>query len=325
MDIHKITKEQLVELIKSSTSLNKLTKDLNTNRKELYRKRSLFGILDVKPNQKVYEDSKYQPSVIIKNTHEIIKEINHFVISDMQISPGVDTSHFYSISNEIISRLPNVVIFLGDFWDMKSMFKITKETFDGKKYKDDIKAGKDAMEELMRPIINFINSKNNITNWKPRFIFTLGNHEDRITKMELNYKALGGLMGIDDLELSRYGFEVIPFLTPVIIDGIAYCHYFTSGGMNNAICSARQLILKKLMNCVQGHRQSFEIHREVKADGTPIYGIFAGSSYIHNEEYLKEQGNHYARLVWAMNDIKKDVFDPEQLLISRLVKKWGVK
>jgi hypothetical protein len=26
-----------------------------------------------------------------------------------------------------------------------------------------------------------------------------------------------------------------------------------------------------------------------------------------------------------MNDIKKDVFDPEQLLISRLVKKWGVK
>lgn len=269
--------------------------------------RSLYNLID-----------KYKkPEIIQKNTNQN-KEINHFVISDMQVSVGTDTSYYNAISNEIIERKPDVIVFLGDFWDMKSMYKATKETFNGKLYKLDIAVGIQAMEILMRPILNKINKS-----WNPRLVFCLGNHEYRITKMENSYKALNGLLSIEDLKLKDWGFEVIKFLEPIVIDDIAYCHYFTNGLMNNPIISAKLMIMRKLMNCVQGHRQSFEIHREVRADGYPIYGIFAGSSYLHDEDYLGNQGNHYARLVWALNDVKGKSFDPEQLLINRLVKKWN--
>jgi hypothetical protein len=307
-----ITKEQLITAINESNNFYQVAKKFGVDRKIIYKLRKKFQIFDMLCGGIVLNTT-------VKNNAQK-KEINHFVISDMQISEGVDLSHFKAIALEIIERKPDVIIFLGDFWDMKSLWNITKDQFSGKSYKKDIQAGIDAMRLLLK----LIDAESEQTGWKPRKVFCLGNHEHRIQKLENNYKSLAGLVGLDDLQLESFGFEVVPFLEPIIIDDIAYCHYFTNGLMNNAMQSTKLLVMRKLMNCVMGHRQEFSIHREVKADGTPIYGIFAGSSYLHDEEYLTAQGNHYARLVWAMNDVKDKNFDPEMLLLSRLMKKWGV-
>lgn len=301
--MYNITKDEIVNALKNSSTQEIAAKSLNITRKTLYNLKKKFNLIN-----------KQEVINYINN-----EEVNHFVISDMQVSEGTDTSYFNAISSEIIDRKPNVIILLGDFFDMKSLYKITRDTFDGKKYKKDVEVGIQALEILMKPILKEMKK----TKWKPRLIFTVGNHEDRITRLCDNYKSLNGLVSLKDLELERFGFEVIDFLKPIIIDDIAYCHYFTNGLMNTAIQSTKLLVMRKLMNCVQGHRQEFSIHREVKADGTPIYGIFAGSSYMHNENYLGNQGNHYTRLVWALNDVKGKSFDPEQLLIARLVKKWN--
>lgn len=246
-------------------------------------------------------------------------EINHFVVSDMQIHEGVDTSHFHAISCEIIDRKPDVIVFLGDFYDMRSLYEATYDTFRSHDYKKDILVGYKALKKLLDPVIAKFDS-----NWKPRLVYCIGNHENRIVKLAQSVR-LDGLIGLDDLKLQEFGFEVYPFLEPAIIDEIAYCHYFSTGAMNKPVASAKQLLTRKLMNCVQGHRQSFEIHREVRADGQPMYAIFAGSSYIHDEDYLGKQGNHYMRLVWALNNVNNMNFDPEMLPISRLMKKWGTQ
>ncbi|MDQ1326683.1 MAG: Metallophos protein [Campylobacterota bacterium] len=326
--MNKITKQDLVKKIKELQSFGEVARHFGVDRKIIYKKRKEYNIFELvcgEQFQLTYEqvdsinEAAPKDMQIISSLDDIKKEVNHFIISDMQISQGVDLKHLTAIAKEVIDRKPDVLIFLGDFWDMKSLYNITKDQFDGKKYKSDVRVGIEAMRILMELII----AEEKKTGWKLRKVFCLGNHEHRINKIANSYKALNGLVSIDDLELSQFNFEVVEFLKPIIIDDIAYCHYFTNGLMNTPIQSTRLLVQRKLMNCVMGHKQAFSIHREVKASGEPVYAIFAGSSYLHDEEYLTEQGNHYSRQVWALNNVGEKTFEPEILFLNRLMKKWG--
>lgn len=372
-NIHTITKEQLIKLITKSKSFNDVVATLNTNKKELYRKRKKFNIINVECNKQysnrevneefeniplvnkilddepvldrmnrlypkklnndikkqVEENAKFEDLKLKKNYIKPIihsqslldyKEVDHFIVSDLQISLNTDYQYLKSIALEIIERKPSKIIFLGDGADMKSLYNIRKDEFDGIKYKKDVECFVNAMKFFF----SFLNKEFN-EQWKPELIYCLGNHEERIIRLCNNYKALNGLIGIADLKLEEFGFKVVPFLVPIVVDNIAYCHYFVHGAMNAPIPNAKVMLQKKLMTCVQGHKQSFEIHREVKANGDPIYGIIAGSSYLHDEEYLGPQGNSYARIVWSLNDVLGKHFSPEMIDINRLVRKWNCK
>lgn len=270
---------------------------------------------------------QFTPKLDLSHTPIIIsdkkdKEINHFVIADMQIQSNTNISHFPAIIEEILERLPDVIVFLGDWWDMKSIwYKMDVEMFDSLKYKIDIKAGYEAMKAFMIPLIKHMKN----TGWAPRVVFCEGNHEGEVEALANKYKALRGLISNKDFGLEDFGIELIPFLKPVIIDDIAYCHYFTHGLKGEAVTSCKQLIKSKLMNCVMGHKQKYDIDTEFRADGSPIYAIFAGCSYIHNPDYLEQKNVVYSRLVWALNEVKDKTFHPEMLYIHNLIKKYNRK
>jgi hypothetical protein len=59
-----------------------------------------------------------------------------------------------------------------------------------------------------------------------------------------NDAKLEGLMSYEDLNLR--GWEVHPYLQPVIVDGIAYCHFFTSGVMGRPVTNAKLLLQKNI-------------------------------------------------------------------------------
>ena len=151
----------------------------------------------------------------------------------------------------------------------------------------------------------------------------LGNHEDRISRAVESDPKLEGVLSLDDLAYEEFGWEVIPYLEPIIVDGIAYCHYFTSGTMGRPVTSAATLVTKKHQSCVMGHVQGRQIAYGTRADGKQITGIFVGGFYQHDEAYLKWQGNKHWRGIWVLHEVNDGQFDEMPVSMSYLQKKYG--
>jgi hypothetical protein len=206
-----------------------------------------------------------------------------------------------------------------------SSYDVGKKSFEGRTYKDDIKACKDAMDNLMAPIykeqVRLEDGKRK--KWNPKLILTLGNHENRINVAIENDRKLDGLLHIDDLDYLSYGWDVIPFLEPITIGGISFCHYFVSGVMGRPVSSARALVMKKHMSCVMGHVQASEIDMsQRRADGTPLLGLFAGIYTPYDEGYLNPQSNKQHRQIWMLQEVEDGFAYPQPVSIEFLKAKY---
>jgi hypothetical protein len=146
--------------------------------------------------------------------------------------------------------------------------------------------------------------------YTPRMVMTLGNHEERINKATQTEPMLAGLLSIDLLGYEEDGWEVHPFLEVVVIEGVAFSHYFTTGLMGRPASSAQAQLNKKHMSVIAGHQQGLQIASAFKADGSMISSIIAGSCYEHEEDYLGHQGNKHWRGFLMLHDVKDGTFDP---------------
>jgi len=186
-----------------------------------------------------------------------------------------------------------------------SSYDVGKKTFEGRRYKADIECAHEAMDALLQPI-NAYNSKakaNHKERYTPRRILTLGNHCDRINRAVNNDPKLDGTLSIDDLKYKEYGWEVYNFLEVVVVNNIAFSHYFTTGQMGRPCTSANMMLTKKHMSCIAGHQQGLQLATSYRADGERLTGIIAGSCYEHNEEYLGPQGNKHFRGMVMLHEV----------------------
>ena len=246
----------------------------------------------------------------------------HFIIPDTQIKDGVPLDHLTWAGKYIAEKKPDVVVMIGDFADMPSLssYDVGKKSFEGRMYTKDVQAAKKGMDLLMAPILQ---EKKTAKSWKPRLVLTLGNHEDRIDRAINNDRKLEGLISIEDLPFSDW--EVHPFLKPVTIDGVLYCHYFCSGVLGRPVTSARMLNTKKHASCIMGHVQRKEVDIQYRADGSRITSIFAGAYYQHDEDYLNPQGNQHWRGCWMLHEVKNGEFDEMPISLAYLKKKYKGK
>jgi hypothetical protein len=233
------------------------------------------------------------------------------VIPDCQVKEGVPTEHLEWAGEYLADKKPDVIVNIGDFWDMPSLscYDKGKMSFESRRYKKDVQAGNDAMDLLLAPIKKEINrqKRNKKKQWRPRMVFTIGNHEHRIERTVEADAILEDVISYDDLNLSDW--EVHDFLEPVVIEGVAFSHYFTSGVMGRPVSSARALLSKRMMSCVMGHVQDRDIAYGKRADGTNLTGLFAGIFYQHDEKYLGAQNNGSWSGIWMLNDVKDGGFD----------------
>ena len=250
----------------------------------------------------------------------------HAVIPDCQVKPGQDYSFLRWVGNYLAEKKPDVIVQIGDFADMESLssYDVGKKSFEGRRYKEDVFASRMAMESLMGPIENkrFELGKNHKVRWNPELHLTLGNHENRINRATENDPKLDGTLSVLDLGYESFGWNVVDFLHPIVLDGVAYSHYFTTGLLGRSVTSARQLILKKHMSCVMGHNQNWDIHRSVRADGKGVIGLMSGSCYMHDEDYLGPQGNHYNRGIWMLYEVEDGDFHPLHISLNFLEKRY---
>lgn len=235
----------------------------------------------------------------------------HLVIPDTQVKPGVNTDHFEWAGNFANEKRPDVIIHIGDHFDMPSLssYDKGKGVFEGRRYVNDIKAGRDAMERLIKPL-----------KYKPRLVFCLGNHEARIQRVvDLNVEY-AGKFDLDDMGLKDYGWEVIPFLKPIEISGIKYCHYFTSGSLGRPVSSAAVLLREQQQSATMGHAQAADCAMHKK---TQQRALFCGTFYSHTEEYLGWQGNVQRRQLVMKHEVTEGRYDIMEVSLAFLSKAYS--
>lgn len=251
------------------------------------------------------------------------------VIPDSQIRPGDNTEFLSFIGQYAVDMRPDIIVHLGDFADMPSLSshdKAGSKSMEGMRYKLDISTAKDAMITLLQPIKDEQArlKRNKDKQWKPRMVMLLGNHENRINRAIHNDPKLEGLISVEDLEYAKFGWEVIPFLQPINIEGVMFCHYFVSGVMGNPVTTARALLTKHHQSCIAGHQQGRDIAFGKRADGTEMTAMIVGSGYEHDEHYLNHQTNNHWRGIVVLNEVQNGTFDEIMVSMRYLRSKYAV-
>lgn len=242
----------------------------------------------------------------------------HIVIPDTQCKPGAPAEHLEWAGRYIVEKRPDTVIHLGDHWDMASLsdYDRGKRSFEGRRYKADIAAGNAGMDMFMAPIRK--------AKHRPRLVFLIGNHEERIERVAERSPELEGVIGYDDFNLKRHGWEVIGYRKPVDIDGILYCHYFYNPANGRPFSGKASSILPRIgQSFIQGHRQGLDASGDMTlATGLRRRGIIAGSFYQHREEYLGPQSNEW-RGILVLNEVRGGDFDLMEVSLDYLRRTYG--
>lgn len=197
------------------------------------------------------------------------------------------TEHLAWAGRYAAEKQPDNIICIGDFADVPSF-----STWDapgslaseGRRYKKDLEAVWRAMELFMAPIAK-------VPRYNPQLDLTLGNHEHHITRQVERDPRFEGIISLEDLRYEEFGWNVHPFLQPVVIDGFHYAHYFPSGIMGRPCTNARKLLNTYHVSCIAGHQQGREVAYAKRGDGRMLLAIIAGSFYQHKESYLTPLAN----------------------------------
>lgn len=249
------------------------------------------------------------------------------VIPDAQVKPGVPLDHLRWLGNYIVEKQPDVIVNIGDFADMSSLssYDIGKKSFEGRRYKEDIISVHKAMDTLLSPLRNLQyrqrNSKRRV--YYPDMHMTLGNHCERINRAVNNDPKLDGTISIDDLRYKEFGWKVHPFLNVLEIEGVCFSHYFVSGLAGRPASTANAQLNKTHSSCVSGHQQGLQIATGKRADGQLLTSVIAGSFYLHDEDYLGNQGNNHWRGALMLHGCENGQFDLNLLPLRYLKEKYN--
>lgn len=243
--------------------------------------------------------------------------MNILVIPDSHAHPHHNNDRFLHLGRLILDRRPDIVIDIGDSADMPSLCSYDRGTIraEGMRYTEDLRAYREAQELLWAPLreYNEMRSRNKKAQWLPHRIKCVGNHENRIERAALEDPKLHGHLSLADLEEHKYYDEVYPFCTPVVIESIAFQHYFTSGVMGNPVGglhAAASLVRKNHMSSVCGHAHTRDYWESIRPDGNRVFGLVVGCYVDYEPNWTKEYKRWWSGVV-MLNDVRDGQAEPE--------------
>jgi hypothetical protein len=245
----------------------------------------------------------------------------HMVIPDIQAKPNVPHEHLRWIANYAIEKRPDVIIQIGDWADMPSLslYDKGKRCYEGRRYVKDIEAANFSLHLFEETIANH-NRNNPVDQYSPRKVITLGNHEARIERATQLDASLDGKLRTEDLDFEKCGWELHPFLSVVEIDGVEYSHYFISGAMGRPVSSAAALLKARGRSATMGHVQRMDVAYHPQ---TQQIGMFCGTCYLHDEDYLGPQGNSAPRQIVMKHEVENGRYDLMAVSLRYLQKRYS--
>ena len=248
---------------------------------------------------------------------------SHLVIPDTQAKVGAPTKHLEWIGRYILDRRPDVVVHLGDHWDMPSLSSYDKgrKAMEGRRYLADVAAGNEAWAVLNAPLEAYNAKRREFkeAQYLPRRVLLRGNHEHRIMRAVEADAQLDGVIGYHHLESP--GWEVHDFLAPVEIDGVSYVHFLVNP-MNGRPMGGPALTRLRNYGAsfTMGHQQTLDYGlRFVK--GRSQHALVAGSCYLHEEDYLPVD-HQYWRGVIVKHQVEGGSYDPMFVSLDYLCRKY---
>lgn len=209
----------------------------------------------------------------------------HLIIPDTQVAPDTPLDHFVWIGKAIAEYQPDVLVHIGDHWDMHSASTWSaagSKDKEGARLHKDIQAGNEALAIL----------ESAMQGYEPQQkIILRGNHEDRLSRLIANDPRLEGVVGFHLFNDKELGWTPVEYFngSPNIIniDGIAYAHYFANPNTGKAIAGTIQNRLSKIgSSFVQGHQQGLQQGNQQYATGVTRHGIVAGSCLTPDHKVL---------------------------------------
>lgn len=249
----------------------------------------------------------------------------HIVIPDAHAMPGCDKSRFVALGKLINMRVteamilgvPARVIQLGDFGDFEALssYDRGKKSFESRRYRADVEAVNHALQLIDAELDPQVKEY-------AEFHALTGNHEHRANRfVNDNPELEGWVKGMGDLHFEHFGWQVHPFLKPVVLDGVAYAHYFVSGVMGRAISGVnpgRAIVTKALRSCTAGHNHLLSHHRLTTATGDIINGLTAGCFFEEVHGYAKATHHMYWIGLIVKHGVNNGDYDMETIRMSRL-------
>lgn len=257
------------------------------------------------------------------------KPCTHLFIPDCQVKPGISLEYLRWIGEYIVRKKPDVVVNAGDFADFPSLshWDMGKKAAEGKRVLQDIEAVKEGMNVMMAPLYRLQAEQRAKGEpvYSPRLVITLGNHCDRLTRYVESRPELHGFLSLDSLEYEKHGWEVVPFLTPIVINGISYCHYFVNVMTGKPLGGNAETLLKTIgTSFTAGHAQKLSVAtRYLQTTGEAQWGLVAGSAYVHHEDYKGEQGQHHWKGIVLKNNVRNGNYDPSFVSMEWLEQEYG--
>ncbi|UFK09620.1 metallophosphoesterase [Xanthomonas phage DES1] len=209
----------------------------------------------------------------------------HFILPDTQCAKGHPVAHLRWIGAAIKEYQPDVLMHLGDHWDMpaaSSWSAAGSKSKEGNRLHDDIEAGNQALALL----------EDSMEGFKPkRKVILRGNHEDRLTRVIEADPKLDGVLGHHLFNDAELGWETVPYFRgspkAIVIDGITYAHYFANPNTGKPIAGTVQNRLAKIGGSfVQGHQQGLLQGNVQFATGRRAHGLVAGSCLTPDHKVL---------------------------------------
>lgn len=250
---------------------------------------------------------------------------NHLVVPDEHYYPGDNFRRCEWLGQYIVEKQPEVIVRLGDMWDMPSLchYERGKKSFMFQSVKEDIESGHKAEELIFGPMLkmNAGLAKQKKKQYTPLIVKILGNHEHRVQRVLDFEPRWEGSVSMDDFN-TRLPIDeiVVPFGEFILVDDIAYSHYFASGVKNTPCSSARLMLQKKGMSCTMGHIHTLDHASFTKPTGETCKALIAGS--FHDPDHESFAGPQVDRIWWngliMKHKVLKGNYDVEEVSIKRL-------
>lgn len=243
----------------------------------------------------------------------------HLIIPDTQIRPGVPQDHLDWIGQAIVEYRPDVIIHLGDHFDFPSLNSHEKPgslQLEGLRYKDDVRVGNESFARLCAPM----EKETKRSGWKPEKHYIMGNHDIRPDRVAADNPKLVGTIGSNQCDVRDWKRH--EYLSILNVDGILYSHFFQSSHSDRPIGGTIPNKLSKIgSSFAHGHMQGLDIGTKMMANGLTLWGIQAGSCYLHEEPYRGAQGQRHFRGIVILNEAHIGECCPMVLSLNYLCRK----
>lgn len=253
----------------------------------------------------------------------------HIVIPDTQVAPGVPLDHLDWIGRYIVDYKPDVIVHLGDHADFPSLssYDRHKSSFHGRRYRTDVFWARKGWKVLNDPIEKYNEKRRQFKEkqYLPEKHLTLGNHENRVNRaIEVDAVHLEEVIGLHELEYDQLGWQVHPFLKPVVLDGVHYAHYFYQPMTGKAYGGTNlDLRLKNIGHSfTMGHQQGKLVAERHLSNGQTMRGLVVGSCYLHDEDYKGPQANHHWRGIIVKHEVREGNYDLMEVSLDFLCRKY---